>query len=857
MAVSLFPHNQTAYDAVCAMLEKTGKAAVIHPTGTGKSFIGFRYAADHPETKVLWLAPSEYIFKTQMENWFSAGGDELKNITFLTYAKLSLMSEEEIGALSSVPDNLSFNIYHSTLIVADEFHRAGAAHWGLGVQRLLTAFPSATILGLTATSVRYLDSQRDMAQELFDGHIASEMTLGEAIVRGILPAPKYVLSIFKYKDDLAKYELRARRAKSKATRDAAEEILEKLRRALDLAEGLEDIFDRHMENRKGKYLVFCANAEHMRDMIARVPDWFYKVDEHPHVYSAYSEDPETDRAFADFKADTSDHLKLLFCIDMLNEGIHVPDISGVILLRPTVSPIVYKQQIGRALSASHSSPCSPVSVPVIFDIVMNIENLYSISSVQEEVEAALSYYRALGLSDQIVTDSFEVVDEVHDCLELFDRLNETLTTSWDIMFEVARKYWEENGDLNVPKRYMTEEGYSLGPWLETQRRVRNGQDAGVLTPERIRKLDSLGMRWERLNDLSWEKHFAAAKRYREEHGDLAVRFDYLTPDGIALGNWITGLRSARKSGLRASFLTPDRVAALDGLGMTWDVPDYLFERNYASALNYYRTHGDLDVPEKYVDENGVRLGVWLSAMRQRKRQGRLSYSPEQIARLNALGMRWTNRHNARWENGFEHAREYFHARHTLLVPPSYVSADGFKLGDWVANQREKYRAGTLGESQRDRLEEIGMPWELPDPWEVRYRLAERYYRENGNLNVPANYVADGVWLGRWLDEQRKKTDRLTPDQMKRLDALGMNWTGRFDAAWDETLEEAKTWLEREGDIPMDAVSRRGHQLRKWLQANRRKAAKGELSPERAERISAVVLPEKKKPLAGTIRPEPL
>ena len=96
MAVSLFPHNRTAYENVCAMLEKTGKAAVIHPTGTGKSFIGFQYAADHPETKVLWLAPSEYIFKTQLENWKSAGGEELKNVTFLTYAKLSLMTEEEL-----------------------------------------------------------------------------------------------------------------------------------------------------------------------------------------------------------------------------------------------------------------------------------------------------------------------------------------------------------------------------------------------------------------------------------------------------------------------------------------------------------------------------------------------------------------------------------------------------------------------------------------------------------------------------------------------------------------------------------------------------------------------------------------
>ena len=260
------------------MLEKTGKAAVIHPTGTGKSFIGFQYAADHPETKVLWLAPSEYIFRTQMENWFSAGGDALPNITFLTYAKLSLMSEPEFS---------QFNISHLPFtIVLDEFHRAGAVQWGLGVQRLLAAYPSATILGLTATNVRYLDGQRDMAEELFGGNIASEMSLGEAIVRGILPAPKYVLSIFKYKDDLAKYELRARHAKNRATRDAAEEILEKLRRALDMAEGLEDIFDRHMEDRTGKYLVFCANAEHMRDMISRVPDWFYKVDEHPHVYSA-------------------------------------------------------------------------------------------------------------------------------------------------------------------------------------------------------------------------------------------------------------------------------------------------------------------------------------------------------------------------------------------------------------------------------------------------------------------------------------------------------------------------------------------------------------------------------------------
>ena len=823
----LYPHNQKAYEQLCTMLEEEHKACIIHPTGTGKSFIGFQYAAEHPNQRVLWLAPSQYIFQTQKENWRKGGGSDLDNITFHTYAKLLAMPEEEMQSLR--PD----------VFCLDEYHRAGAERWSESLGKLIDLYPSAYLIGLTATNIRYLDGQRDMAQELFDGHIASEMSLGEAIVRGILPAPKYVLSIFKYKDDLAKYELRARKAKSKATRDAAEEILEKLRRALENAIGLDVLFEKHMADRAGKYLVFCANYEHMQEMMAFVPEWFAKVDPHPHVYSAYSDDPSTSVTFADFKADGSEHLKLLFCIDMLNEGIHVDDVSGVILLRPTISPIIYKQQIGRALSSSSTR------TPVIFDIVLNIENLYSIGSIEEEMEVAISYYRELGLGDEI-TDSFEIVDEVHDCLELFDRLNETLTTSWDIMYGVARKYWEENGDLNVPKRHVTEEGYSLGPWLETQRRVRSGKDGGILTPERIRKLDALGMRWESYSDISWEKYYAAARQYWEEHGDLMVRVDYVTPDGVTLGNWIAGLRTSRKSGIRSAFLVPERIAALDELGMAWDVPDYLFERNFSAALNYYRTHGDLEVPAKYVDDNGIRLGVWLSAMRQRKRLGRLTYSPEQIERLNSLGMRWTNQHNTKWENGFEHAKEYVRAKHSLLVPPSYVSSDGFKLGDWVANQREKYRAGSLSDEQRVRLEEIGMPWELPSHWEVRYALAERYFQENGNLNVQANYIVDGVWLGRWLDEQKKKKDQLTPEQIERLDALGMNWTNRFDAAWDETLEEAKAWLERAGEIPKDAVSRRGNQLRKWFVENKRKAAQGKLSPERTEKINSIKIPEKKE-----------
>ena len=262
-------------------------------------------------------------------------------------------------------------------IILDEFHRCGTEQWGAGVNKLLHIFADTPILGLSATAIRYLDNQRDMSDELFDGNVASEITLGEAIVRGILNPPKYVLSVFSYQKDLERYQKRVYTAKSKAVRDAAETYLEALRRALEKADGLDAIFDKHMTERAGKYIVFCANIEHMREMISHSSKWFSKVDSYPHIYMAYANDPETSKAIQSFKKDDSDHLKLLYCIDMLNKGIHVDDVSGVVLLRPTVSPIVYKQQIGRVLATGKKTNA------VIFDIVLRQHRTIEVSPKQK------------------------------------------------------------------------------------------------------------------------------------------------------------------------------------------------------------------------------------------------------------------------------------------------------------------------------------------------------------------------------------------------------------------------------------------------------------------------------------------
>lgn len=690
--MELFQHNKIAYEKAMTMMAQTGKAAIIHPTGTGKSFIAFQLALEHPQKLICWISPSEYIFRTQLENLSKANAGEIpSNILFFTYAKLALLTETEQKAIC--PD----------FIVLDEFHRCGAQVWGAGVQAVLNHYPNIPILGLSATNVRYLDNQRDMADELFDSNIASQMSLGEAIVRGILNPPKYVLSVFSYQKDLEKYQQRIHSVKSKAARDEGEKYLEALRRALEKADGMAEIFRKHIENPTGKYIVFCANKEHMDEMIALAPEWFHFIDKTPNIYSAYSDDPETSRAFAAFKADESDHLKLLYCIDMLNEGVHVDDVDGVILLRPTISPIIYKQQIGRALSAGKKKN------PVIFDIVMNIANLYSMGAVEEEMQIAITYYRSLGRDNEIINEQFLVIDEVRDCMELFDKLNDSLTASWELMYHYAKNYAQENGDLEVPKRYVTNEGYSLGYWIQTQRLVRAGKTAGVLTQDQIVLLDEIGMRWGSARDVAWERYCAAAKRYYADHGDLHVSVTDKKIEGVALGRWLAQLRSYRKSNIYSAYLTPERIAALDAIGMIWDVPDYLWERNYAAAVAYHKEHGNLDMPVSYVDSNGIRLGAWIFNVRYgvKNENGRTQLTAEQINRLNELGMNWTGKHNTRWDKAYEAACRYKKEYGNLDVPAAYTTPDGILLGKWIRRQRP----AELTISRKKRLQDLGMDFE--------------------------------------------------------------------------------------------------------------------------------------------------
>merc|ERR1712238_345350 len=101
------------------------------------------------------------------------------------------------------------------------------------------------------------------------------------------------------------------------------------------------------------------------------------------------------------------------------------------------------------------------------------------------------------------------------------------------------------------------------------------------------------------------------------------------------------------------------------------------------------------------------------------------------------------------------------------------------LGKWLSRQRNDNKKGTLNVDQIKRLDEIGVVWDvLIQQWENYYILLVKYKDREGHCNVPQIHAEEGKNLGQWLNTQRtaKRKGKLTTDQLKRLDEIGVVWS---------------------------------------------------------------------------------
>ena len=422
MKTQLFPHNVEAYGKITAELEKSQRTCIIHPTGTGKSFL--IAAVSEAYKNVLILGPNVYVLNQVkgVLSWRKEG------IEYMTYASLMHQDHKPSGY---------------DLICLDEFHRTGAPEWGNAVLELLEVNPQAKVFGTTATNVRYLDGERDMAKELFDGNVASRITIAEAWSRGILPIPRYVSGLFRWDKTVADATERIKKSRRLSKEEKRERIfrLSNARLNWDLSYGMPAILRKHLDRDARRVIVFCSNIETLEQMRRKVEVWFreagFVVNSSCIMHSDMTEVEQREQ-MEQFESDEGEGVKLMFSINMLNEGIHVPKVAAVIMLRTTSSRIIYLQQMGRCLTAANTDN------PLVLDMVDNITTTTVVNDIAIEYN---DIEREQAEKQHRKPRTFEVIDYTLGVEDLISKLvpEEYSFISDEERLEIVTAFCEEHG----------------------------------------------------------------------------------------------------------------------------------------------------------------------------------------------------------------------------------------------------------------------------------------------------------------------------------------------------------------------------------------------------------------------------
>ena len=520
--IRLHSHNQTTFDSAIESLHEGSRVACIQATGTGKSYVIAKTMNEYSDGKKLVIAPSHHILKQQKDvvPWLKP------STQFMTYAGARNLEEAELKELN--PE----------LIVLDEFHRAGAEAWGGGVDRILKNCPDAKVLGTTATPIRYLDGERDMSDELFDEE-AVNLPLAEAIQRNILPSPEYVASLYTLNEEADNLlENLSKSALSDEEKKTIKAELEQAKIDWEKTSGVPQILKKYLsKNLNNKFIVFCKNKEHLDELEDEIRKWIRKTKLFDYrktyrVHSDYSESDANLEAFLEAKDKNTAHV--LLSIDMLNEGIHAPDVGAVLLFRPTESPRIFYQQIGRCLQVGTNSK------PIIFDFVNNFQSIRAgdfLNDLQEAGETERELREEFGLSADYLPE-IHVHDESRAILETFDEIDERLGF-WEINFQKLVAYKEQHGDCLVSRNW---DDKQLAMWVKTQRSL-NKQ--GRLNKKRTERLDDLQFIWDPLTYI-WESNFLKLIAYKENFRDCLVPYKWDEDEELA--NWVTAQRQGRKRG---------------------------------------------------------------------------------------------------------------------------------------------------------------------------------------------------------------------------------------------------------------------------------------------------------------------
>ncbi|MDV9195878.1 DEAD/DEAH box helicase [Streptomyces sp. Wh19] len=321
----------------------------------------------------------------------------------------------------------------------------------------------------------------------------------------------------------------------------------------------------------------------------------------------------------------------------------------------------------------------------------------------------------------------------------------------------------------------------------------------------------------------WRSGIAAAARYVREvakDGVLKVAYDYVTPvdegwesAGFPLGTW---LRNQRMD-YRAGTLAPERVKALEELGVVWSHRDHAFEEGLAAARRWASEHGHF-LPPAHAVWDGYPVGTWAKNLRTAARladaraeqleaglpDGAFAggLSQERREALDEIDPGWSPVWDAGWQRCLRLVQNHLAQGGSVPWEAGEVVVQGEDLGRWVKGCRLGWEAlqpaqqwllenalglGPAGEDERP------VQRTQDDKWMLNLAAARQFHAREGHLRVPRKHeeqlVSDGggfgaqvgaggvvvVKLGTWIDNVRKRAGKLPEQRRAELDQLGMQW----------------------------------------------------------------------------------
>ncbi len=403
----------------------------------------------------------------------------------------------------------------------------------------------------------------------------------------------------------------------------------------------------------------------------------------------------------------------------LAEGVDVPAVDAVVFTAPKRSQIDIVQAVGRALRRNpHGSGIATILVPVLLPDDPNTgdEDL-------GEWETLCQVVRAL---------------QAHD---------DGLATALNIQRAKVR----------------ADQGRAPGP----------PDDQPALPPQVVLRLPDTHQVHDLLHHITvrvlegttsdWWVGYGALVRFHQHHGHVRVPWQHVQ-DGVNLYTWI----AKRRAEYKKKKLAPDRVEALNQLGLPWTPGADAEQRLLDAVIAFHAEHGHLRVPTSLDPPY-----QWLCKRRRAYHDGTLD--PELARLLTDMGMDWQTTTLLSFDDYYALAQQY-HATHGHLNIPRGYTIDGADLYQWLVRQRHLANNNHLPDRHRQALDELGMVWSPRHAtWAARYAAAAAYLAREGHLTPPAHHREGGIILSKWLSEQRRldRAHQLPPDRRAALVRLGI------------------------------------------------------------------------------------